>query len=45
MVGLQTLDLPIGVRVPASQPTAPYACFTTAFSASVSIEEVAILLR
>ena len=24
MVGLQTLDLPIGVRVPASQPTLPH---------------------
>ena len=25
MVGLQTLDLAIGVRVPASQPTQPFA--------------------
>ena len=27
MVGLQTLDLPIGVRVPASQPTDPISPF------------------
>jgi hypothetical protein len=44
MVGLQTLDLAIGVRVPASQPISRFTTATTV-AASVSKHSVIAIMR